>query len=84
VDTYARELLPSAKQSLELASAGYRQGEFPYLDLLTAQRTFFRVKMAYLDALKELQASYVLIDGMLLEGSLGQELSGADSAANQP
>jgi outer membrane protein, heavy metal efflux system len=82
VDTYARDLLPSAKESLDLASAGYRQGEIPYLDLLTAQRTFFRVKMAYLDALKDLQASSVLIEGMLLEGSLGQEFFGADSAAN--
>ncbi len=82
VDTYARELLPNAKESLDLASLGYRQGEIPYLDLLTSQRTFFRVKMAYLDALKELQSSYSLIEGMLLDGSLGQELLGADPAAN--
>jgi cobalt-zinc-cadmium efflux system outer membrane protein len=82
VDTYGRDLLPSAKQSLELATLGYRQGETPYLDLLTAQRTFFRIKMSYLDALKDLQTSYALIEGMLLEGSLGQEFSATESAAN--
>jgi cobalt-zinc-cadmium efflux system outer membrane protein len=79
VDAYARDLLPSAKQALDLVSSGYRQGEFPYLDLLTSQRTFFRVKMSYLDALKELQSSSILIEGMLLEGSLGQEYAAVEA-----
>jgi cobalt-zinc-cadmium efflux system outer membrane protein len=79
VETYARDLLPSAKQSLDLVGSGYRQGQFPYLDLLTSQRTFFRVKMSYLDALKELQSSSILIEGMLLEGSLGQEYAAVEA-----
>jgi hypothetical protein len=35
--------------------------------------------MSYLDALKELQSSSILIEGMLLEGSLGQEYAAVEA-----
>lgn len=41
VEKYSRDILPSAKTSLDLADKGYRQGEYNYLFLLTAQRTYF-------------------------------------------
>jgi cobalt-zinc-cadmium efflux system outer membrane protein len=72
VQTYRRDILPDAKSSLDLVTAGYQQGELGYLALLTAQRTFFQTNLAYLDSLRELQQSIALINGMLLSESLSQ------------
>jgi cobalt-zinc-cadmium efflux system outer membrane protein len=68
VDRYARDILPNAKESLDLVTLAYSQGqgELPFLVLLTAQRTFFQTNLAYLDALRELWESQIAIEGMLL------------------
>jgi cobalt-zinc-cadmium efflux system outer membrane protein len=73
VEKYSKNVLPTAKESLDLVVAGYRQGEFPYLTLLTAQRTYFRVSLRYLESLRDLRASTVAIDGLMLSGGLGPE-----------
>ena len=39
VEKYSKDILPNAQASLKLTTAGYQQGEFSYLSLLTAQRT---------------------------------------------
>jgi cobalt-zinc-cadmium efflux system outer membrane protein len=70
VETYAANILPDAKRTLELVSAGYRAGEFGYLEVLTAQRTNFGVSLDYLNSLGQLRASAVELEGMLLSGSL--------------
>ena len=70
VEQYRTEILPNAKSSLDLTRKGYQQGEFGYLELLTAQRTYFRVNLAYLASLRELWISAVEIDGLLLTGGL--------------
>ena len=57
VEKYQADILPNAQESLKLVSSGYRQGEFSYLVLLTAQRTYFQTNLAYLDALRDLRAS---------------------------
>ena len=62
--------MPNAQESLKLVSAGYRQGEFSYLVLLTAQRTYFQTNLAYLDALRDLRTAEVAIEGNLLGDSL--------------
>lgn len=69
-EKYKESVLPSAKESLDLVTAGYRAGEFPYVDLLTAQRTYFRVNLAYLESLRALQTSHVALEGLLLSGGL--------------
>jgi len=69
---YAAEILPNAKKSLDLVQAGYRQGEFDYLTLLTAQRTYFRVNLAYLESLLTYRSSRIAIEGFLLSGGLRQ------------
>jgi cobalt-zinc-cadmium efflux system outer membrane protein len=73
-ETYADQILSRAAQTLELVRQGYAEGEVGYLDLLTAQRTFSQTHLAYLDALGALWQSYLRIDGLLLENSLGTEL----------
>ena len=70
VEKYNRDIMPNAEESLKLVSSGYRQGEFSYLMLLTAQRTYFQTNLAYLDALRELRTSAAAIEGNLLTDSL--------------
>ena len=65
-----RDILPYAKQALELTRAGYEQGEFTYLELLIAQQTFSRTNLAYVSRLRELWLASVQIHGMLLSGGL--------------
>lgn len=67
---YAADILPRSERTLDLVRKGYEQGEVGYLDLLAAQQTYSQTNLAYLDALGELWRSYVLIDGLLLDGSL--------------
>ena len=73
VDRFSQNVLPTAKESLDLIVAGYRQGEFPYLTLLTAQRTYFRVNLTYLESLRDLRTSTIAIEGLMLSGGLGPE-----------
>ena len=70
VQTYTDTILPDARQSLDLIGAGYREGEFGYLELLTAQRTFFDVNLNYLNSLGQLWAQTVELEGLLLRGGL--------------
>jgi outer membrane protein, heavy metal efflux system len=72
VEKYAKDMLPNAQTSLELVTAGYRQGEFTYITLLTSQRTFFQISLAYVDAIRELRSAAVAIEGNLLSDSLQQ------------
>jgi cobalt-zinc-cadmium efflux system outer membrane protein len=70
VDRYSREILPAARTSLDLVTRGYRNGEFPYLTLLEAQRTLSRTNLAHLSALEQLWESATAIEGLLLSDSL--------------
>jgi cobalt-zinc-cadmium efflux system outer membrane protein len=70
VDKYTSDILPNAQESLKLVSTGYRQGEFSYLVLLTAQRTYCQTHLAYLDALRDLRAATASLEGNLLSDSL--------------
>lgn len=70
VQRYRERILPAARESLDLVRRGYEAGEFPYLNLLNAQRTFFQTNLQYLDSLRELRTSSAEIQGMLLSNSL--------------
>jgi cobalt-zinc-cadmium efflux system outer membrane protein len=50
------DVIPGAESAFNVASRGYRLGEFSFLDVLDAQRTLFDVKAQYLQA----QADYHL------------------------
>jgi len=78
VEKYNRDVIPNAVESLKLVSAGYKQGEFNYLALLIAQRTYFQTNLAYLDALRDLRKSAAALEGNLLSDSLQ-----ADESAEQ-
>ncbi len=68
---YAQDILPGAKDALDLVSAGYRRGELNYLTLLTAQRTYSQANLAYIDALVRLRQSVVQIESFTLKDNFG-------------
>ena len=70
VELFRSKILGNAKESLELVGAGYREGEFDYLSLLTAQRTYIAANLEYLGALRELWGRSVELDGLMLTGGL--------------
>jgi cobalt-zinc-cadmium efflux system outer membrane protein len=70
VRRYRESILPAAERSLELVRQRYAGGDFPFLNLLNAQRTYFQTSNLYLQALLEMRTSAAQIEGMLLSGSL--------------
>lgn len=66
-------ILTKALDSLELTRKGYRAGEYSYLKLLTAERTYFSVNLEYLSSLSELWTEAVALDGYLLAGAFVAE-----------
>jgi cobalt-zinc-cadmium efflux system outer membrane protein len=73
VEAYRDHILPNANKSLELTGSGYQQGEFDYLTLLTAQRTYFQANLDYLRSLSQLRARSVELEGLLLSNSLAAD-----------
>ena len=71
VTKYRTKILPAAKESLDLTHQSYQAGETGYVNVLTAQRTYFQTNLSYLDSLRELRAAEAEIEGLLLSGSLG-------------
>ena len=70
VQRYRNQLLPDAQRALDLVRRLYQAGETPYLNLLTAQRSFSQTNVNYLESLRELRAAEAEIEGLLLSGSL--------------
>ena len=70
IEAYDKEILPKAKETFDLISIGYQEGEIDFLQLLTAQRTYSQFSMTYLEKLRESWQQSVKIEGMLLSGSL--------------
>ena len=70
IDAYDSEIIPKAKQTLDLVNKGYREGEIDFLQLLTAQRTYSQINLTYLRQLQQVWRQNIEIKGMLLSGSL--------------
>ncbi len=70
VAQYRELILPDADAALTLVREGYAQGELGYLDLLTAQQTYFGTHLAFVEALRDVQVSRIRIKGLLLAGGL--------------
>ncbi len=69
---YTDEMLPKAKETLDLVTEGYREGEVSFLQLLAAQQTTIDLTTQYLQILKTRWISQQKIEGMLLDNSLDQ------------
>jgi cobalt-zinc-cadmium efflux system outer membrane protein len=66
VDKYATSILPAARQSFDLVSRAYEQGELEYLDLLAIQRTYTEKNLSYLVDLEAAWKRWAEIDGLLV------------------
>lgn len=51
---YNNKILPKTEESLSLILEGYKEGEFGYIDLLDAQRTWAETRILYIESLKNL------------------------------
>ncbi len=51
---YRDKILPKTEESLSLITRGYKEGEFDYIDLLDAQRTWAETRILYIESLKNL------------------------------
>jgi cobalt-zinc-cadmium efflux system outer membrane protein len=71
VERYHQAILPDSRENLELTSKAYHAGEYDYLQMLVALRTFAHTNLSYLEALQDLRVAALEIDGLLLSGSLG-------------
>ncbi|MDA1165949.1 MAG: TolC family protein [Planctomycetota bacterium] len=67
---YDGTILKKAKRNLDLNRQSYEAGESAYLGVLTAQRSYFQAKLAWLNALEQLWSATVQIEGLLLSDSL--------------
>ncbi|QDU46580.1 Cobalt-zinc-cadmium resistance protein CzcC precursor [Symmachiella dynata] len=71
MESYRDQILPKAKQNLDLVSRGYKEGQLDYLQLLTAQRTYFRQSLAAVQVQTALWLSVVRLQGLLISEGLG-------------
>lgn len=71
VERYRQAILPDSRENLELTSKAYHAGEYDYLQMLVALRTFATTNLSYLEAMQELRVAALEIDGLLLINSLG-------------
>jgi cobalt-zinc-cadmium efflux system outer membrane protein len=70
VERLENQILPKAHQTLTLSEKAYQAGEFGFLQVLVARRTYFDSNLQYNDALIQLAEAKWMIDGMLLDGGL--------------
>jgi cobalt-zinc-cadmium efflux system outer membrane protein len=64
------EILPRANESLELAEKAYQLGEFDFLQVLVARKTYFDANLEYVSSQLKLASATTLIDGSVLSGGL--------------
>ncbi len=68
VQRFRDEIVPKAKESLGLSEKAYLAGEFDFLQVLIARRTFFDANLEFVLVQKELALNQASIDGLLLTG----------------
>jgi cobalt-zinc-cadmium efflux system outer membrane protein len=72
---YAEKVLPVAKESLDIISAGYQEGELDYLSVLSIQQTYAEKNLAYLTDLELAWKRWAEIEGLLV-GVLEERVGG--------
>lgn len=77
VERFEQQILPKAKETLELAEQAYEAGEYSFIQTLIARRTYFNSNMEYLTSLGNLAQAHAKVDGLLLTGALDPSSSSA-------
>ena len=70
VEQYHQEILPRAEETLKLAEEGYNAGEFDFLQVLIARKTFYDANLEFVTAQVNLTKASAMIDGQVLSGGL--------------
>lgn len=65
VDRYEESILPMARKTMHATRLAYKGGEFDFLRLLSAQRTFAETRLAYINAQEDRWQAAVEIAGLL-------------------
>lgn len=65
-----KEILPRARENLDLSTQAYQAGQFDFLHVLTARQTYFQARLAYIEALTSLHKVIIEIVGLELLGGL--------------
>lgn len=65
VTRFAEKVLPVARESLDIISKGYQEGELDYLAVLTIQQTYAEKNLSYLRDLETAWKKWAEIDGLL-------------------
>jgi cobalt-zinc-cadmium efflux system outer membrane protein len=73
---YRTQILPRARETLDLTTQAYEGGQIDFLRVLTPRRTFFENQMKYLEALIELRQAEAELQGFLLTGGLDAPAEG--------
>ena len=60
-----KEALPGAESAFKATQRGYQLGEFDFLNVLDAQRTLFRIKQQYIQALTDYQINRIKIEQLI-------------------
>jgi cobalt-zinc-cadmium efflux system outer membrane protein len=69
-DRLKTEIIPRAKQNLELTTQGYKSGQFDIARVLAARQTYYETKTAYIDARTVKNRVAAEIEGLELTGGL--------------
>ena len=64
------EIIPRAKQNLDLTTQGFKTGQFDIARVLAARQTYFETNTAYIDALTAMNKVGAEIEGLELTGGL--------------
>lgn len=65
-----KEILPRAKENLDLTVKGHRLGQFDFMRVLAARQMHFETTLAYIDSLTALHKAAIEIQGLQLTGGL--------------
>ncbi|TWU39853.1 Cobalt-zinc-cadmium resistance protein CzcC precursor [Novipirellula aureliae] len=81
VEKYAKDILPNAAESLQLAETAYKAGETSFVQVLVARRTYFDSNLQYIASQAQLGQARARVDGYVLTGALDAVIdnSGDDS-----
>ncbi len=70
-------ILPDAKENLELSTQVFKGGQSAFAPVLASQQSYFRSKVAYVEALTELHKVITEIEGLQLTGGLNPAAIGS-------
>mgnify|MGYP001412541944 CR=1 FL=1 len=70
VRKYQLEIIPQAKESLELSELAYRSGELDFLQVLVVRRSYYEATVRAIQSQGQLAQAAAKVTGLLLSGGL--------------